>query len=215
MQTQGRRRTTAPRRPLLRRLALPLLLGAAVAGLLVARVLLGTPFVFADLAVRAVLGEQIPGVSFIVMDDRLPAAVVGALAGAALGLSGTVFQTLLRNPLASPDVIGVTLGSSAAAVLAMALVDAQGMALFWWTLAGGLGTALLVLWVARAHRRGGPGAGGAGAVDDRFVLDPDRLYLDTPAMQLVGRLHGSGWFTRASGDMFRMERPTGFSDPAP
>ena len=153
-----------------RRLLLPLLLVLAVAGLLTARVLLGTPFVYADLAVRAVLGEQIPGVSFIVMDDRLPAAVVGALAGAALGLSGTVFQTLLRNPLASPDVIGVTLGSSAAAVLAMAVLDAQGMALFWWTLLGSLGTALLVLWVARAHRPGGPGAGGAGAVDDRFVL---------------------------------------------
>lgn len=153
-----------------RRHLLPLLLVLAVAGLVVARVLLGTPFVFADLAVRAVLGEQIPGISFIVMDDRLPAAVVGALGGAALGLSGTVFQTLLRNPLASPDVIGVTLGSSAAAVLAMALLDAQGVSLFWWTLLGGLGTALLVLWVARAHRPGGPGAGGAGAVDDRFVL---------------------------------------------
>ena len=114
-----------------RRLLLPLLLVLVVAGLLTARVLLGTPFVYADLAVRAVLGEQIPGVSFIVMDDRMPAAVVGALAGAALGLSGTVFQTLLRNPLASPDVIGVTLGSAAAAVLAMAVLDAQGMALFW------------------------------------------------------------------------------------
>ena len=123
-----------------RRLLLPLLLVLAVAGLLTARVLLGTPFVYADLAVRAVLGEQIPGVSFIVMDDRLPAAAVGALAGAALGLSGTIFQTLLRNPLASPDVIGVTLGSSAAAVLAMAVLDAQGMALFWWTLLGGIGT---------------------------------------------------------------------------
>ena len=153
-----------------RRILPPLLLALLVAGLVVARVLLGTPFVFADLALRAVLGEQVPGISFIVMEDRLPAAVVGVLGGAALGLSGTVFQTMLRNPLASPDVIGVTLGSSAAAVLGMALVDAQGLALFWWALLGGLATALLVLWVARAHRRGGPGAGGAGAVDDRFVL---------------------------------------------
>lgn len=148
----------------------PLALALVVVGLVVVRVLVGTPMVYADLAVRAVLGEQIPGVSFIVMDDRLPAAVVGVLGGAALGLSGTVFQTMLRNPLASPDVIGVTLGSSAAAVAGMALVDAQGLALFWWALLGGLLTALLVLWVAQAHRRGGHGAGGAGAVDDRFVL---------------------------------------------
>ncbi|MEE1650856.1 iron ABC transporter permease [Brachybacterium sp. J144] len=151
-----------------------LLLGAglltAVLVLVVARVLLGTPFVYADLAVRVLLGEDVPGVSFIVLDDRLPAALVGVLAGASFGLSGTVFQTLLRNPLASPDVIGVSLGSSAAAVFALAVLDAQGLTLFWWTLLGGLATALLVLWVARAHRAGGAGAGGAGAVDDRFVL---------------------------------------------
>ena len=167
--TTGATGTTSRTRPA-RRWLLVAVLAAAVLALVIARVLLGTPFVYADLAVRALLGEQIPGITFIVMDDRLPAAVVGALGGAALGLSGTVFQTLLRNPLASPDVIGVTLGSSAAAVAAMALLDAQGLALFWWTLLGGIATALLVLWVARAHRPGGPGAGGAGAVDDRFVL---------------------------------------------
>lgn len=157
------------RRRRARALGLPLALLAGIVGLLVARVLLGTPFVYADLAVRAVLGQQIPGVSFIVMEDRLPAALVGALGGAALGLSGTIFQTMLRNPLASPDVIGVSLGSSAAAVTAMALVDAQGLALFAWTILGGLAAALLVLWIARAHRSGGA-AGGGGAVDDRFVL---------------------------------------------
>src|SRR5699024_6506430 len=106
-----------------------------------------------------------PGISFIVMDDRLPTAVVAILAGTAFGLSGTIFQTLLRNPLASPDVIGVTLGASAGAVIAMAFFQAQGAALFWCALLGGLATALLILVVAGAHR---PGAG--GAVDNRFVL---------------------------------------------
>src|SRR5699024_11217075 len=62
-------------------------------------------------------GQAVPGISFIVMDDRLPTAVVAILAGTAFGLSGTIFQTLLRNPLASPDVIGVTLGASAGAVI--------------------------------------------------------------------------------------------------
>ena len=160
------RRAPRSRRPLLAVTSAGLLLLALV----LVRVLVGEPMVPIDLALRVLTGEMVPGYSFIVLDHRLPTAVVALLAGVAFGLSGTVFQTLLRNPLASPDVIGVTLGSSAAAVLAMAVLDAQGMALFWWTLLGGLGTALLVLWVARAHRPGGPGAGGAGAVDDRFVL---------------------------------------------
>jgi len=49
-------------------------------------------------------------------------------------------------------------------------------------------------------------------IDDRFILDADKCYLDTPAMRLIGRLHGSGWYTRASADMFKMERPRAFPD---
>jgi flavin reductase (DIM6/NTAB) family NADH-FMN oxidoreductase RutF len=41
---------------------------------------------------------------------------------------------------------------------------------------------------------------------DRFVLDPQRLHLDTPAMKLVGRTHGSGWYVRNS-DAFQLDRP--------
>ncbi len=52
-------------------------------------------------------------------------------------------------------------------------------------------------------------------IADEFILDPDKLYLDTPAMKLIGRLHGSGWYTRASGSMFKMERPTKFPDEQP
>jgi iron complex transport system permease protein len=58
---------------------------------------------------------------FIVIDVRLPRALVAALAGAALGVSGAILQTLLRNPLASPDVIGVIAGASAAAVAVFVL----------------------------------------------------------------------------------------------
>ncbi|WP_394216741.1 FecCD family ABC transporter permease [Brachybacterium vulturis] len=147
-----------------------ILLVATVAGLLLlalvaVRVLVGTPMVPLDLALRAISGEDVPGYSFIVVDHRLPTAVVALLAGIAFGLSGTVFQTLLRNPLASPDVIGVTLGSSAGAVIAMAFFQADGRALFWFALLGGLATAVLLLAVAG---RGGPGS--SGGADNRFVL---------------------------------------------
>ncbi|MGP9538482.1 FecCD family ABC transporter permease [Brachybacterium sp. AOP43-C2-M15] len=139
--------------------------GLVVLGLVLARVLVGTPMVPLDQALRVIGGESVPGISFIVMENRLPTAVVALLAGTAFGLSGTVFQTLLRNPLASPDVIGVTLGASAGAVIAMAYFQADGRTLFWFALAGGLLTSLLILAVAGAGR---PGA--AGAVDNRFVL---------------------------------------------
>lgn len=43
-------------------------------------------------------------------------------------------------------------------------------------------------------------------VADRYVLDAERGHIDTPAIGLVGRMHGSGWYTRTQ-DMFQMERP--------
>lgn len=43
-------------------------------------------------------------------------------------------------------------------------------------------------------------------IKDQFILDAGKLYLDTPAMKLIGRVHGSGWYVRTS-DQFKMERP--------
>jgi flavin reductase (DIM6/NTAB) family NADH-FMN oxidoreductase RutF len=43
-------------------------------------------------------------------------------------------------------------------------------------------------------------------IADQFISNPEKLYLDTPAMKLIGRTHGSGWYVRNS-DQFQMERP--------
>jgi len=61
---------------------------------------------------------------FVVLELRLPRAVTGVLVGAALGLSGALTQSVLRNPLASPDLLGVTSGAAAAAVALLVLRDA-------------------------------------------------------------------------------------------
>ncbi|MEV8406136.1 iron chelate uptake ABC transporter family permease subunit, partial [Streptomyces niveus] len=53
---------------------------------------------------------------FIVVDQRLPRICAALLVGACLGLSGALFQSLARNPLASPDVIGFTTGSTSGAL---------------------------------------------------------------------------------------------------
>lgn len=62
----------------------------------------------------------------VVLELRLPRALTGALVGLALGASGAVTQTVARNPLASPDVLGVTAGAGAAAVAAIVLGGVNG-----------------------------------------------------------------------------------------
>lgn len=75
---------------------------------------------------------------FMVLEDRLPAVVAAVLAGAALALSGGLFQRLLRNPLASPDIIGVGFGASAATVFGMLVLGLSGWALTGLALFGAL-----------------------------------------------------------------------------
>ena len=76
--------------------------------------------------VRTLLGGGDAGQRFIVLELRLPQALVAVLVGAALGLSGALFQTFARNPLASPDILGVTRGAALGAVGVIVLSGASG-----------------------------------------------------------------------------------------
>lgn len=67
------------------------------------------------------LGGGDTGQQFIILDLRLPRSLTGALVGAALAVGGAITQSIARNPLASPDVIGFTAGASAAAVFLIVL----------------------------------------------------------------------------------------------
>jgi ABC-type Fe3+-siderophore transport system permease subunit len=60
----------------------------------------------------------------IIRDARLPRTLAGLLAGGALGLAGALMQTLTRNPLADPGLLGVNAGASFAIVLGAALFGA-------------------------------------------------------------------------------------------
>lgn len=95
----------------------------------------------------------------ILWDLRLPRAAAAILAGACLGISGAIFQTMLRNPLASPDVIGFTAGASVGALAAIVVTGGSAFVMAG-SLGGGLLTAALVMALAW---RGG--------------LDPFRLVL--------------------------------------
>jgi iron complex transport system permease protein len=58
---------------------------------------------------------------FIVRELRLPRGVAGILVGAAFGLAGAIFQRLVRNPLATPDILGINMGATAGAVAVIVL----------------------------------------------------------------------------------------------
>jgi iron complex transport system permease protein len=76
--------------------------------------------------VRTLLGQGQPFQEFIVLDLRLPQTTVAILVGAALGVSGALTQTFARNPLASPDILGVTEGAAVGAVAVIVLGGAGG-----------------------------------------------------------------------------------------
>ena len=114
--TAGRRRRH--RRWMLVTVALALL--ACI--LCCAMLLLGNTLYPVKDVIRALTGEQLKGVSFAVNTIRLPRMLAGLFAGFAFGIAGNTFQTMLRNPLANPNVIGITSGSSAAAVFCIVVL---------------------------------------------------------------------------------------------
>lgn len=76
--------------------------------------------------IRVLSGEEIQGVTFAIRTLRLPRMLSGLLVGIAFGMAGNTFQSMLRNPLASPDIIGVTSGSSVAAVFCILILKLSG-----------------------------------------------------------------------------------------
>jgi iron complex transport system permease protein len=94
--------------------------------------------------------------ALIFREIRLPRAILGALVGAALGLSGAALQGYLRNPLAEPGLIGVSGGAALGAVLAIHLGLSQAFPLAL-PVGGLIGAALAMLAVvALAGVHGGP-----------------------------------------------------------
>lgn len=137
---------------------------------------------------------------WLVHTVRLPRALSALGAGAALGLSGALFQSLTRNPLGSPDVIGLTAGASAGAV-AVAMVWPGLMPVAWGAAAGAL-LATAGVWFGSGAGFGAPQrmviAGIAvGAIAFAFVqyglsnLRREQAYL--AAAWLNGSLAGKTW----------------------
>lgn len=110
----------------IRRLSVNILLLVLTVGLCLIMLLYGKTNYSLTTVTRVLLGEQIQGASFTIETLRLPRMLCGLLVGIAFGIAGNTFQTMLRNPLASPDIIGISSGASVAAVFCILVLHMSG-----------------------------------------------------------------------------------------
>ncbi|NMF31718.1 iron chelate uptake ABC transporter family permease subunit [Corynebacterium ammoniagenes] len=94
--------------------ALLIILTVTVIALWLVSLMIGETFYSPSEVIAVIMGETVPGASFTVGTLRLPRATVAIFVGLAFGMAGTIFQTMLRNQLASPDIIGISASASAA-----------------------------------------------------------------------------------------------------
>lgn len=151
--------------------------------------------------VRTLAGQGSPADTLIVNEIRLPRAVTGLAVGAALGLSGAIFQSLVRNPLGSPDILGFTQGASTGVLAVIVLTGGGSAAVAGGAAAGGLATGLLVYAVA--GRRGAHGQRlilvGIGVaailtgVNGYLITQAEIVEAARAVLWLTGSLDGRDW----------------------
>lgn len=147
-------------------------------------------------------GHGDPGDDFIIGQVRLPRFLAALIAGLALGIAGGIFQQLTRNPLGSPDILGLTQGASAGALSVIVFASFSGPAA---VALGGIGGALLAggLLYALAWKTGGDtyrlilvgiGIAAIAAGFTNFLLTRSDIYDASRAMLwLTGDLNGRDW----------------------
>ncbi|WP_256760510.1 iron chelate uptake ABC transporter family permease subunit [Cohnella sp. WQ 127256] len=100
--------------------------------------------------VRAMFGSGTEEHRLVVQTLRLPRIIAAFLVGAALAVAGSILQGIIRNPLASPDIIGITSGASLAAVAFISYL-AGSVSIVWLPVAAMVGagvTSILIYWLA-------------------------------------------------------------------
>ncbi|MCY8911891.1 iron ABC transporter permease [Bacillus atrophaeus] len=107
-----------------------------------------TPIAFADI-IKALVGVGDPGIQFTLFEFRLPRIALAVLAGAALAVSGVIAQSVMRNPLAAPDTLGLTGGAGlGAAIVTILLPGAHSFILAGAAFSGSVAAAVFVYLLA-------------------------------------------------------------------
>lgn len=148
-----------------------------------------------------IVGRDVSGASFTVGRLRLPRAVLAVLAGACFGLGGVTFQTMLRNPLASPDIIGISSGASTAAAFAIIVLGLGGTQVSVFAIVAGIGVALIIYLLA--YQGGVVGtrlvligigiAATLNALTDYILKTAPQWELQEAMRWLTGSLNGASW----------------------
>ncbi|MFD5422605.1 FecCD family ABC transporter permease [Streptomyces sp. NPDC127069] len=151
--------------------------------------------------VRTLLGDGTPADDFIVNDLRLPRVLVAILVGAALGMSGAVFQSVSRNPLGSPDLLGFGYGSAVGALVVITVFKGGATEVALGAVVGGVLTGAVVYLLA--YKKGihgyrlvlvGIGASAVLVAVIQYLIAKAQLVEATRAMVwLTGSLAGRDW----------------------
>ena len=192
---EARRRRTARRR------AVVVVLLALLALVYAASLMVGHTFYSPSEVLAVVLGQDAPGASFTVGRLRLPRASLAVLVGCCFGLGGVTFQTMLRNPLASPDIIGISAGASAAAAFAIVTLSLTGAQVSAVAIAAGLAVAVVIYLLSYRGGVAGTrliliGIGVAAMLDSltSYVLSRAAQWdLQEVMRWLTGSLNGASW----------------------
>ncbi|WP_371672440.1 iron chelate uptake ABC transporter family permease subunit [Streptomyces sp. NBC_00289] len=166
-------------------------------------VLIGTgdfPIPPADV-LRTLAGGGTAGQELIVNELRLPRVLVGLLVGASLGLGGALFQSISRNPLGSPDVLGLGQGATAGALVVIVLMSGTAAQVTVGALVGGLVTGLaiyLLAWKQGVHgyRLVLVGIGVSAvvtAVNGYLLTVSDIVEASRAVVWMTGSLSGRDW----------------------
>ncbi|MYW89600.1 iron chelate uptake ABC transporter family permease subunit [Amycolatopsis rubida] len=174
-----------------------LCLGAVLASLLSGQYEISVPGVFRALGGHGTLQQR-----YFVNDVRLPRVLVALLVGAALAVSGAIFQSLSANPLGSPDIVGFNSGATAGALICLVLLHDSGLLATGIGAVGG-GGAVAVLVYLLAYRGGvggyrlilvGVGINALLGAGIAYLLSRAELNDSLNAqIWLVGSLNGRGW----------------------
>lgn len=131
-----------------------LLLGVLVAlGAFFASVMLGTTEISLSSLYGSLAHYDPTNIAHIILlTERLPRAVIAALVGASLAIAGALMQTMTRNPLASPGILGINAGAMFFVVVAVSLLPLHTPAHYVWAaLLGALVAAILVVVLSRGR----------------------------------------------------------------
>ncbi|MFI5895168.1 FecCD family ABC transporter permease [Actinoplanes sp. NPDC051513] len=150
---------------------------------------------------KSLIGLGDTATDFIVLELRLPRVLITLLVGAAFGASGTIFQGLTRNPLGSPDFVGLTVGAATGALIVILLLGGDGFSVAVGAIAGCLATAVGIYLLA--FRRGvqpfrlvlmGIGISALLEAANSYMIYRARLDEAIAAqVWLIGSTNGRGW----------------------